>query len=255
MPVPETAKPAIPYPGNKTDQSAQKNSRPPSRLLQRTTHPFLFFFSAHLLPAVSEIPKGPAGRHHPAAMPLRPWRARQTSRIRRRRARSSSSALTMRVRGAAGMEAHHGAIHGALLLIPSGALRGEHGGLSSRRRGRADAGEAPHLAVHLVRDGTVEDLLAQLPEDGAGKPGVAAGRVLRADALAAQLVREVLEPALCAEIVEDRGRLAADGAAHDELVGVPPQELDVQQPREEYVDQRAVLLLVCGQLAAPQHFD
>ena len=142
----------------------------------------------------------------------------------------------MRVRGAAGMEAHHGAIHGTLLLIPSGALRGEHGGLSSCRRGRADAGEAPHLAVHLVRDGAVEDLLAQLPEDGAGQPGVAASRVLRADAVAAQLVREVLEPALCAEIVEDRGRLAADGAAHDEFVGVPPQELDVQQPREEYVD-------------------
>lgn len=28
MPVPETAKPAIPYPGNKTDQSAQKTPDP-----------------------------------------------------------------------------------------------------------------------------------------------------------------------------------------------------------------------------------
>ena len=76
MLVPETAKPTIPYPGNKTGQPVQKNSRPPSRPLQRTTHPVLPLFSAHLLPAVGEIPKGPAGRHHPAAMPLRPWRAR-----------------------------------------------------------------------------------------------------------------------------------------------------------------------------------
>lgn len=154
--------------------------------MRRHTHP---------LARMPTMPMVLMSAKHPRRI-RRPALPNQRSLLRRRRARLAS---VHRRRGA-GVEAHHAALaHGIALAVDALVRCREDGGLSGGRCGGADAGEAPHLAVHVFGDDAFEDFGAHLPEDLAGEPGVATGGVLEAGSLTAQFVCEILEARLGAQ--------------------------------------------------------
>jgi hypothetical protein len=87
---------------------------------------------------------------------------------------------------------HHTAVQtlkASKILLP---LR-EYSSLCGSAGGWSDAGQSPHLPIHLVWNGPFEDLLLQLPEDGACEPRVRARCVRGADALTPKPIGEILE--------------------------------------------------------------